>query len=110
MAYDQELGNRIRTILARKKNISEKNIFGGLSFLVDGKMFCGIIGDKLVVRVGPENYEDALSKPHITPMDFTGKPIKGYVYVEKTGLKRNTGLVFWIESGLTFTRTVKKKK
>ncbi|MDP2674691.1 MAG: TfoX/Sxy family protein [Dehalococcoidia bacterium] len=74
MAYDEELAERVRRALAGRKGISEKKMFGGIAFMLGGNMFCGIVKDQLMVRVGPERYDDALSRPHARPMDFTGPP------------------------------------
>jgi hypothetical protein len=81
MAYDETLAKRIRKTLGRKQRVTEKKMFGGLAFMLGGKMFCGIIGDDLMVRVGPDGHDDALTQPHVRPMDFTGRPMRGYVYV-----------------------------
>jgi hypothetical protein len=82
MAYDEGLAFRIRELVADEFNIDEKNMFGGLAFMLNSYMFCGIIGDELMARVGPDNYEKALSQPHVREMDFTGRSMKGYVYVD----------------------------
>jgi TfoX/Sxy family transcriptional regulator of competence genes len=81
MAFDEGLANRIRIALGTTEDVTEKKMFGGVAFLIGGKMFCGIVGDELMVRVGPARYEDSLSKPGVRPMDFTGRPMKGYVFV-----------------------------
>ena len=94
MAFDRLLGDRMRRALRRRRGITDKQMFGGLAFLVDGKMFCGVIGDAMVVRVGPERYEKALARPHTTKMDFTGKPMRGYIYVKKEGLQRVADIAF----------------
>ena len=99
----------MRLVLHRKRRITDKKMFGGLAFLVDGKMFCGVIGDKLVVRVVPDQYRIALSRPHTRKMDFTGKPLTGYVYVEKQGLRTDNVLASWIDEGLSFTRSISSK-
>ena len=109
MAFDSQLGDRVRLVLRRKRQITEKKMFGGLAFLVDGKMFCGVIGDKLVVRVGPDQYRIALSRPHTRKMNFTGKPLTGYVYVGKQGLRTDNELASWIDRGLSFTRSISNK-
>jgi TfoX/Sxy family transcriptional regulator of competence genes len=106
MAFDSHLGDRVRLVLERKKGIAERRMFGGLAFLISGKMFCGIIKNKLVVRVGPDQYHDALSKPHTSKMDFTGKPLTGYVYVGKQGVRTDNALASWIDQGLRFTKSL----
>lgn len=110
MPFDETLAERIRRTLERRRGITEKKMFGGLAFLVGGKMFCGVTGVKLMVRVGPENYERALNRPHASPMDFTGKPLTGYVYVRKNGLQRTRELERWVNEGLDFTRSLLRSK
>jgi TfoX/Sxy family transcriptional regulator of competence genes len=96
MAYDERLAERVRKALARRRNISEKQMFGGLSFLQNGKMLCGVLKDLLVVRLGPEEAAKLLAKPHVRPMDFTGKAMKGFLYVEPGGTKSAAQLSGWI--------------
>ena len=79
MSYDEKLARRIRKTLAATNDVVEKKMFGGLAFLLHGHMFCGIINEDLMVRVGPQQYEAALSQRHARPMDFTGRPLNGYV-------------------------------
>jgi TfoX/Sxy family transcriptional regulator of competence genes len=110
MAYDEELEGRIRRAVADREDISDKKMFGGVAFLLDGKMFCGIVNEDLMVRVGPEAHEKALSEPHVRPMDFTGRPMKGYVYVDPAGTKTDKMVARWVERGLKFVATVEKGK
>ncbi len=105
MAYDEALADRIRKALGRKKGITEKKMFGGLAFLLGGKMFCGINGDDLMVRVGPDAHAAALKRAHTRPMDFTGKPLKGYVFVGPGGQK-GAALTRWITQGADFATTL----
>jgi TfoX/Sxy family transcriptional regulator of competence genes len=102
MAYDTTLAERIRSVLARRKGVTEKAMFGGLAFLLDGKMFVGIAHDELMVRVGPGHHEEALAQPHVRPMDFTGRPMKGYVFVAPAGLRSDDALAGWVERGRAF--------
>jgi TfoX/Sxy family transcriptional regulator of competence genes len=97
MAYDEGLAQRVREALDSRPGITERRMFGGLAFLVDGKMFVGISGSKLMARVGAERYQDALAVPHVRQMDFTGKPMKGYVYVDPPGLAEDKDLVAWVK-------------
>ena len=101
MAYDEQLAERVRKSLARHRNITEKKMFGGLSFLQNGKMLCGVLKDLLVLRVGPEEAAKLLKKPHgkshVRPMDFTGRPMKGFVYVEPGGSQSAAQLRGWID-------------
>ena len=84
-------------------------MFGGLSFLVQGNMFCGVVGDELMVRVGPDSYEAVLSRPHAREMDFTGRALKGFVYVEKNGIESDKDLRAWVEQGLKYGRSLPAK-
>ncbi len=102
MAYDTALADRIRRTLARRKGVTEKAMFGGLAFLLDGKMFVGIVKDELMVRVGPEHHEEAIAQPHARTMDFTGRPMKGYVFVAPAGLRGDEALAGWVERGRAF--------
>lgn len=109
MAYDEKLADRVRGIVKRRRGIEEKKMFGGLAFLVNGHMACGIVGDELMVRVGPDAYEAALKKRGARPMDFTGRPMKGMVYVRPSVLRRSTSLEAWVKEGLTFARSLPPK-
>jgi len=96
VAYDAELAGRIRAELARHVEYTEKKMFGGLSFLVKGKMCCGVTGTDLVLRLSPAEVEQALLEAHTRPMDFTGKPMKSMVYVSAEGTSRAAPLRRWI--------------
>lgn len=109
MAYDEKLANRIRTALKKAPHFTEKKMFGGLAFLYQGNMCCGVIEDKLVLRIGPEQHEECLAKPHVSPMDFTGRPMRGMIYVSQAGLKTDASLASWVEKALHFTSTLPPK-
>ena len=109
MAYDEKLADRVRTALARRRGLDERRMFGGVAFLADGHMFCGVNGEDLVVRVGPEAWGDALKGRHVRPMDFTGRPLKGYVYVGPGGTRTAAALEKWVDRGLAFARTLPSK-
>jgi TfoX N-terminal domain len=85
MGYDDELAARVRGEVSGRSGITERKMFGGLAFMLDGHMFCGVIEDDLMVRIGVEEAESALAQPHTRPMDFTGRPLKGYVFVAPAG-------------------------
>ncbi len=106
MAYDEALAERIRRALGRRRDISEKKMFGGLAFLRGGTMFCGIVKNELMVRVGPERYEESLAKAHVRPMDFTGRPMNGYVFVEPPGCRTAKAVSTWVELGAAFVATL----
>lgn len=109
MAYDPVLADRIRAELARHVEYTEKKMFGGLSFLVNGNMCCGITGSDLVLRLSPEEVERALSKPHNRPMDFSGKPLKSMVYVDAEGTSSGGALRTWIAVATTAAKQVPPK-
>jgi TfoX/Sxy family transcriptional regulator of competence genes len=102
MSYDEKLAARIRAVLAPRGDVVEKKMFGGLCFMVNGAMCCGLTKSDFMVRVGPEGYEDALAQPHARPMDFTGRPLKGMVYVAPEGLRSSAMLARWVGRGLAF--------
>jgi TfoX/Sxy family transcriptional regulator of competence genes len=99
MAYDESLAGRVRRIVGDKAGVEERKMFGGLAFLLEGRMFCGIVKDEFMVRVGPERHAEALAAPHARQMDFTGRPMKGMVYVGAAGL-RGPALRRWVERGV----------
>lgn len=106
MAYDEKLANRVRKALATRKGIVEKKMFGGLAFMLDGHMCCGVLNDELVVRVGPERYDAALSRAHTRPMDFTGRPLTGFVYVGWRGVKTGAALAKWLREAAEYASTL----
>lgn len=114
MAYDEKLADLVRQAIGPREDVTEKKMFGGVAFLLDGKMFCGIATADLMVRIGPERYEAALAEAHVRPMDFTGRPLKGYVYVAPEGVRTVKAIKKWIDRSLTFVATVparvRKKK
>ena len=110
MAFDENLAARIRTALARKKGIEEKKMFGGVGFLLNGNMLVGVWKDSLIVRVGPEGYEDALLEPHVKPFDITGKAMKGWVLVEPVGVEEDGFLKGWIQRALKFVGQLPAKE
>ncbi len=109
MAYDERLAGRIRDVLANRGDVVEKKMFGGLAFMVKGNMCCGVVGDELMARVGPDGYQAALKRPHARPMDFTGKPLKGFVYVAPEGSAAPDALESWIGLALEFVETLPAK-
>ena len=109
MAYDEELAASVRAVLADAgADAVERKMFGGLAFMVRGHMTVGILGDDLMVRVGPQAYDDALAVPGARPVDFTGKPATGMVFVAGAGLDDVT-LGRWVQRGLAFTQSLPPK-
>lgn len=110
MSYDEKLAERVRRIVSEHRGVIEREMFGGLAFLLEGKMFVGILKRELMVRVGPKRYPTALAKPHARPMDFTGKPLPGYVFVAARGVETARALGAWVREGKEFVTTLAKPK
>jgi len=114
MAYNEILADRTREIIAlTNENIEEKKMFGGLCFMVNDKMCVGVEKNRLMIRLDPEKYDEVLEKPGCTPMDFSGKPMKGYVFVSEDVLATRKQLDYWIRLALEyneFAKSSKKKK
>jgi TfoX/Sxy family transcriptional regulator of competence genes len=104
MAYDEKLAGRIRTLLSKSGEFDERKMFGGIAFMVDGHMVCGVIDRTMMLRVGAEAYEASLRRPHTRMMDFTGRPLKGYIYVDPPGLKTTPALSAWLKRGVAFVQ------
>ena len=109
MAYDEQLAGRMQKLLAKRKNVVEKRMFGGIAFMLRGNMCCGIVKDTLMLRVGPDQYEKLLRKPHARPMDFTGRPLKGFLYVAPEGIRTEAALRHWVQHALDFVATLPAK-
>ena len=102
MPYDQELAERVRQVLRHRTDITERQMFGGLAFMRHGKMCCGIVGQDLMVRVLDKDMPLALRRAHVRPMDFTGRPLRGFVYVAPRGLTTEGSLQEWVRKGVAF--------
>lgn len=109
MAYDKTLAERVRKILATHNRVTEKKMFGGLAFLLGGRMCCGVLNDDLVVRVGSECHAAALSRPHARPMDFTGRPLTGFVYVGSRGVKTDAALSRWVQEAARYALSLPER-
>jgi TfoX/Sxy family transcriptional regulator of competence genes len=110
MAYDQKLAERIRERLAETKKVEEKQMMGGLTFTVNAKMCIGIIKDEMMCRIDPEDWEIALSKNGTRVMEFTGRPFKGFILVDETGMKSSKDFDYWINLCLAFNKKAKSSK
>ena len=109
MPYDEGLAERIREMLGMRPDLSEKKMFGGLCLLINGNMACGITGEDLMVRVGPDDYEEALAEIYSRPKDFTGKPLRGFVYVDPEGFEADDDLKEWVGRGVAFAESLAPK-
>lgn len=107
MAYNKNLAEKVRGLLQRNDGLTEKQMFGGLAFMLNGNMACGVVGEELMVRVGPDNYQDALEQRYTRPMDFTGRPLKGMVYVEEDAIVAD--LDDWVSRGVEFAGSLPPK-
>ena len=108
MAYDETLAARIRDAFGPRTDLREQKMFGGLAFMVGSHMCCGIVGDELMLRVGA-GAEELLEKPHVRPMDFTGRPMKGFVFVSPEGVATDATLEEYVERALAFVGTLPPK-
>jgi TfoX/Sxy family transcriptional regulator of competence genes len=102
VAYDEGLAQRAREALAHRPDLTEKKMFGGLCFLLGGNMAAGVVGDELMLRVGKDAYDEALTRPHAREMDFTGRALKGMVYVGVEGVENDADLSEWLDTAVNF--------
>jgi TfoX/Sxy family transcriptional regulator of competence genes len=109
MSFDEKLAARIRERWDGRSDVTERKMFGGLAFLIRGHMCCGIIGSDLMVRVGHDDFERMVAEPHARPMDFTGRPSRGMVYVSLAGVRTTRSLSTWLDRGLRFISTLPPK-
>ena len=110
MAYNEKLADRIRQALEKVPKVQEKAMMGGLTFMVNSKMCVGIIKDEMMCRINPDQQEEALEMPGCRIMDFTGRPMKGYVMVDETGMKSKKQFDYWIGLCLAFNKNAKASK
>lgn len=111
MAYNEKLADRVREIISlTHDNIEEKKMFGGLCFMVNDKMCVGVEKDRMMVRLDPAIYEEVMEQEGCTPMDFTGKVMKGYVFVDAAVLNTNRKLDYWVQLALDFNKKAKASK
>ena len=106
MAYDPRLAERVRLAVDGRKGVTEKAMFGGLAFLLDGKMFVGVLGQELLARVGPDGHDAAMARKDVRIMDFTGRPMRGYVFVGPGAVARQADLTRWVDECTRFVATL----
>jgi TfoX/Sxy family transcriptional regulator of competence genes len=109
MAYDERLAHRVERYFEGRSDVEVKKMFGGLCFMVANHMCCGIVGDRLMARVGPERYEACLEHPQASEMDFSGRPLTGMVYVAPEGIASDAELASWVQRCEEFVRTLPPK-
>ena len=110
MAYDEKLAGRVRKLLAKRKAIVDKKMFGGVAFLLNGNMCCGLHGQELIVRLNPQETDQALARPHTRIFDMTGRPMKGWILVEPAGLAKEDALAKWVGAGVDYAAFLPAKK
>lgn len=110
MSFDTQLAKRVRRILSGRTDVVEKRMIGGLSFMLNGNMCCGVTGSTLMVRVGRAGSEQALAEPHVRPMEFAGRRLAGFVCVDPEGFRTDTSLAEWVQRGLDFAATLPMKE
>ena len=110
MPYNQSLAERMRPYLLPRAGMSEKAMFGGVAFLLYGNMCCGIWKNLLVIRLSKEEGEKALKKPHTRVMDITGRPMRGWLFVEPSGYKNDKDLFAWIDMAFAFASSLPRKQ
>ena len=109
MPCDEQLVARVRAMLKRTRGTTERRMFGGVCFTLNGDIACGVVSTNLMVRVGPNKYDDALKRPHVRKMDFTGRAMKGYVFVDAAGTKSDPSLKYWIKAGVAYVKALSPK-
>lgn len=109
MAYDESVAERLREIFGNRPDVVEKKMFGGIAFMLRGNMCCGVIRNTLMARVGADQYEEALSRPHAREMDFTGRSMKGFVYVAPEGFGTDEELRYWVSMCEAFVGSLPPK-
>lgn len=109
MSYDPTLARRVQTALGSLPGLTEKKMFGGVGYLMNGNMACGVHGDGLIVRLDPARYDSALRQPHVRVFDLTGRPMKGWVVVGPAGCTTDEALRSWVAQGVAFAQTLPEK-
>ena len=111
MAYDEYLADRVKNVFNEKRiSFEARKMMGGLCFMVDNKMCCGIVKDTLMARIGPDRYEESLTKNGCKEMDFTGRPMKGYVFIDPEGVDMEDDLAYWVQLAIDFNPMAKASK
>jgi len=109
MPYSEELAERIRELIGGRDGVGERRMFGGIAWMVNGHMACGTLGEDLMVRLSHEDAERALAEPHVGPMDFTGRPMRGFVTVHAAGIAEEEDLARWVDAGASHAASLPPK-
>ncbi|HEY69811.1 MAG TPA: TfoX/Sxy family protein [Anaerolineae bacterium] len=109
MAYDEGLAQRVHEVLSEEAGLVEKKMFGGVGFMLQGNMACGVHKDMLIVRVGKEGHDAAMNKPYTLPFDITGRAMRGWVMVAPEGVEQDADLEAWVQQGVAFARSLPPK-
>ena len=109
MAYDEKLASRVRKLLAKRKAMTEKKMFGGVAFLLSGNMCCGVHGRALIVRLNPEQTDQVLARENTRIFDLSGRPMKGWILVEPAGLTKGAALANWVRMGVDYAASLPAK-
>jgi len=109
VAYSEELAEQIRELVFERPDVSERKMFGGVAWMLSGNLAVGVNGDRLMVRLSHEDVEAALAEPHVGPMDFTGKTMRGFITVEPEGLEDEEDLAGWVDAGADFAASLPPK-
>jgi TfoX/Sxy family transcriptional regulator of competence genes len=109
VAYDEAVAERIREVITLREDVTERKMFGGIAWMLRGNMACGVLGEDIIVRVGPENYERALAEPNTREFDFTGRPSRGIVVVGSPAIADDEALASWVDAGADFAASLPAK-
>ena len=109
MSFDELLAQKIQDLISSRPDFEAKKLFGGIGFMLNGNMACGVYQRYLIVRVGPDAYADVLGKPHTRPFDITGRPMTGWVLVDPEGIAADEQLRSWVQMGIDFSLTLPAK-
>ena len=109
MAFDEELATRIRKLLGKRRGLAEKKMFGGIAFLLNGNMCCGVHRNEMIVRIDPDETASALKQPHVRIFDISGRPMKGWILVSAAGVAGESALWNWVGSGVAYASSLPPK-
>jgi len=109
MTYDEGLAQRIRDLISDHPGFMEKKMFGGIGFMLRGNMACGVNQENLIIRVGPDNYQGALTRPNVEVFDLTGRPMTGWIVVKESGYQNDADLQEWVDQGVGFALSLPEK-